>query len=101
MIGTTSGSLREGWKVPNSLPKFNNKSGAVSFGIGMTLEAYFAALFNFLFSTLNGKVSSLAMRRGISPFLTTILIVAVIAVGGVIIYLVVISGTGQTTTIYP
>jgi hypothetical protein len=83
------------------MPKLNSKSGAVSFGIAMTLEAYFAAVFNLLFSTLNGKVSSLPISRGISPLITTIIIVAVIAVGAVIIYLVVVSGAGQTTTIYP
>ncbi|MDA4126860.1 MAG: hypothetical protein OK452_06635 [Thaumarchaeota archaeon] len=66
----------------------------------MYLQTYFAALVNGFLSLVNGMIPKIARRRGVSPLITVIIIIGIIAVGGIAIYFLVVS-TGPTTTTYP
>ena len=62
---------------------------------------YLKALFEFLRLSVESKFPSLSSRRAISTTLAAAAIVGIIAVGGVVVYILVISTGAPSSSTYP
>jgi hypothetical protein len=71
------------------------------FSIWMNPVGYFSALGFFIQTVVQTWYPDLSKRWGISPAFTAIIIVVIISAGAAIIYVLVTTPTGPTSTTYP
>jgi hypothetical protein len=67
----------------------------------MTTLGFFVPVLTSLVSSVQSKLPKAAQRRGVSATVTIIAIVAIIAVGGVLTYVLLTSAGTTTSSTYP